>query len=335
MKAGLSEILAEYPTELSFREDVGGRELTTFGVGGLARGGLLELQTLRSARSLKSLLFETRTAYRLLGAGSNVVFPDSGLETLLLRFGKGLAGIYPLGENVGSAGLRSSELEEFLKTPSEEISQDAPRLLVLAGTPMMSLSRKVSQIGLSGLEFAAGIPGTLGGAVFMNAGAHGHATEEVIHRVYLLGESGELLVRSKEELSFRYRHADLPENSIVIAAELRLIPKDPKEVSEHRASCLEYRRRTQPLQLRSAGSVFRNPPGQAAGALLEKAGLKGVRKGAIRFSELHANWLVCEPSDVPSDAIGLAEDIRCLVELGRAKVLEEYGISLETEIIFW
>ena len=319
--------------DISVRNDLGGAELTTFGVGGGANS-LFEPQSIEVLQALLARLHREGLNYRILGAGSNVVFPDEGIVEPVIRLGKSLGGFLPLDEP-----LRDLNLLSQLQKKEIGVTSDARRLLVFASAPMMSLSRKVSQLGLSGLEFAAGIPGTMGGAVRMNAGAHGHSSEEIIDRVHFVDENGILRTFEGSDLGFRYRHTELPPSAIVVAAELILVPKDPKTVSEERSSCLEYRKRTQPLQLRSAGSVFRNPSLEAAGSLLERSGLKGERRGAIRYSELHANWLVADRyeggSSTPPEIRGRAGDILDLVRLGQSKVYERFGITLEPEIIFW
>lgn len=337
----IREATAELPDRVTVRTHLTGVDLTTFGVGGRAER-LVEVSSVRAAENLLARLTaispEVSSVPRYLGAGSNLVFPDAGVELPILTLGRALKGYRFLSG-------RTPSLDE-LRSFGEEIDEHsetgivAHRVLAFGGCSLMALSRKLSQAGLSGLEFAAGIPGTVGGAMRMNAGAHGHSFGEIVESVFFLSPQGTLQCLSRAELSYSYRHSSVPQGALILACELLLTPGDPAEVAKTRQSCLDYRRRTQPLQYPSAGSVFRNPPPEsderrsagvilAAGALLERAGLKGRQRGGIMYSDIHANWLIRFLET------GTAADVQLLVDEGQRAVLEQTGISLEPEIVFW
>ena len=146
-------------------------------------------------------------------------------------------------------------------------------------------------MGLSGLEFAAGIPAQLGGAVRMNAGAHGSSISEVLSRAWVLDENLNLVERGLEDLGFSYRESGLRSEEVVVAVALKFTAGDAKEIMKERKTSLDYRKETQPLHLPSAGSVFKNPEGVSAGALLERNGLSGISDGEVCFSSMHLSLI--------------------------------------------
>lgn len=342
---------------LRCREGISAASLTTFGVG----APVPRLYEPSSAAAVVRLLVQLAAegaGHAILGAGSNVVLPDTPLAAPVIRLGRELSGMVPAGVIPGGDAISAALLDDLIRDatldlPLSELTGgaalhegDAVSLFVGAATPLMRLSRELSQRGLSGLEFAAGIPASLGGATRMNAGAHGHSMQEVVRSVLIVvpGEAGNVLpVRriSAESLRYRYRESALPEGAVILGAELELRVGEPGAIAAKRASCLEYRRSTQPLHLPSAGSVFRNPSpellspdiiaagGGAAGWLLERAGLKGERKGGVEFSTLHANWLV------RTDDSGRAADVAWLQREGVDRVRAEFGVELHSEIILW
>ena len=305
-------------------KDTPGSKVTTFGLGGLIRE-IYEPGDIGQLVSLLKVLREEGRTYRLLGAGSNLLIPDEGISDAVIRLGRGFNALH-----IQSARPQNQEeLEEVLKSAARGLEassehEEETTILAFAGVALMSLSRATCNAGLSGLEFAAGIPASLGGAIRMNAGAHGHEMSGICNGVWAL-EAGLEFCRPK----FHYRGSDLSPQSTVVAAELKLKRSSRAEILELRNSCLEYRKNTQPLSLPSAGSVFRNPEGQSAGALLERAGLSGVEQGGVCYSELHCNWLI------KINEKGSAEAARDLMSLGESRVKEEFGINLKREIICW
>jgi len=325
--------------DIRVREHVNAQDLTTFAIGGKV-AKVAEPKTLNALVNLVKECASNDTAWRILGNGSNVVIDDNGLSGLLLHLGKEFSKFYFFEHSV-----ELNKLDEIFTQPSAtEFSSSSSklRLFAFAGTPLMSLSRKVSGLGFSGLEFAAGIPGSIGGAVKMNAGAHGQQLSDILENVIVLNQEGQFLRLEASELGFSYRHSKIEANQIVVAAEFALELGQTEEIIRRRTECLGYRKKTQPLHLPSAGSVFKNivasnslasdhdaSPVRAAGELLEQVGCKGMRHGGVMFSELHANWLVKIDSNATS------ADFDYLINEARNRVRSEFGLELESEIIRW
>jgi len=302
------------------QENVPARRLTTFGVGGAVRY-LVEPASSEELIDTVEAAVRSGTPFRILGNGSNVVIPDEGFPGTVIRLGRAFEAVV------------RPETEDARSLSAQIPALGSESVFVYAGAPMMSLSRKLSQEGRAGLEFAAGIPGTLGGAVKMNAGAHGSQLSDVLEGAWVL-RRGETVFLSKGDLDFRYRHSSIGAEDFVIGAVLKLPSGDVVEIQSRRQECLEYRKRTQPLHLPSAGSVFRNPasgtgPALAAAALLEQAGLKGRRSGGVAYSEMHSNWLV------RVDDTGRSAEVRELIELGQSTVQRLFGVELIPEILLW
>jgi UDP-N-acetylmuramate dehydrogenase len=251
---------------------------------------------------LKLLTIEKQQV-RVLGFGSNVLVGDQGIRGWIVRLGQ---------------SLRSVERLE------------GDRFVIGGGASLMAVSRKISGDGFSGLEFAAGIPASFGGAVFMNAGAHGSEIADRIERVSVVMTDGSFVVFERNELPWRYRHSGLPGSAVVISVELGLPSGDKERIVRACGDNLAHRKNTQPLSLPSAGSVFKNPsPELPAGKLLEAAGLKGVSVGGAMVSSLHANWIV------NPDKRASASDILALISLCQERVREQSGIELEPEVRLW
>ncbi|OVE79910.1 UDP-N-acetylenolpyruvoylglucosamine reductase, partial [bacterium J17] len=249
---------------------------------------------------------------------------------------------------LGDETVSPLRAEEFLNNAQSIMPQPVElgrsyRVLVFAAAALMSLSRKFSGQGLSGLEFAAGIPASLGGAIAMNAGAHGSQISDVLDSVLVYLPKQGLEHLRAEDLNFSYRHSSLSEGALVLAAQISLEAKSKEEVSTKRAECLGYRKQTQPLSQPSSGSVFKNPTpveidsekraqmskNVTAAELLDAVGVKGLEMGGVAFSNLHANWLVRVSESASSN------DVLVLVKEAQKRVWEKYGISLEPEIVFW
>jgi len=194
------------------------------------------------------------------------------------------------------------------------------------GAPLAGLARRAALMGLSGLEFAAGIPGTLGGAIVMNAGAEGGCMADVTVSVDLWVPGEGLQVVPASELSLGYRTSILQSQpGVVLGASLALRVGEPGKIQRKMDEILEKRRRTQPLNYPNAGSVFRNPPGDAAGRLLEAVHMKGMRVGDAQVSTVHANFIV-------NLGRARARDVLALMQVGRKRVWESFGVWLEPEI---
>jgi UDP-N-acetylmuramate dehydrogenase len=284
------------------REAVLANTLTTFSIGGALRA-LVTVESERELQTVRALLSREGQPVEVLGFGSNLLVSDSGIDSWVIKLGTGFRSVEEHGD--GSCLLGGS-------------------------VSLMAASRRVSGEGLSGLEFAAGIPASLGGAVFMNAGAHGGEIAERIVRVRGVLPNGKLGEWSQGELPWRYRSSGLPAGVIVTSVELRLVPGDKERIARACADNLAHRRRTQPLSLPSAGSVFKNPSQELpAGKVLEMAGCKGLSRGGARVSELHANWIV-NPEKTAS-----ASDVIELVNECIERVAAHSGVRLEPEVRMW
>lgn len=299
--AGCDEVLGQRLSEipgLEVRRREPLRRYTSLRLGGVA-------DWLVIPSSLEQLAAVLRTTWALgcpvtvLGGGSNLLIADTGLRGVVIRIGRSLG----------------------------RLVWDGPRLWAQAGASLPAVARQAAMRRLSGLEFAAGIPGTLGGAIVMNAGAHQGDMAAVVTRVQAVHRSGRLVEFSREACRFRYRGSrflDEPE-WIVAAAELLLRPDDPDRIAQRMQDYLKRRRDSQPLGTYNAGSIFKNPPGDYAGRLIEQAGCKGWREGGAEVSTLHANFIVHH-----GDAT--ASDVWRLIQRVRREVEKKFGVRLELEV---
>ena len=198
---------------------------------------------------------------------------------------------------------------------------------VIAGSSVALpwLAKEIARRGLSGLEFAAGIPGTLGGALYMNAGAFGYYTGDLVQAVASMDREGNLTTRSRSELNFSYRWSNFQDESVIILeATLALQPGDREKIEEMQGQMLHERVARHPRQP-SAGSVFRNPPEKGAGYLIEQAGLKGMSVGGAQISPMHGNFIV-------NNGNATAADMLELIEIAKKSVKQKFGIELQLEI---
>jgi UDP-N-acetylmuramate dehydrogenase len=232
-----------------------------------------------------------------LGGGANLLVADRGVRGVVLR----------LPQDLG-----------------DEPECRDQRLILSAGAPASRLTARAQKLGLVGCEFAAGIPGTLGGMVAMNAGTGAGEMKDIVTRVELATAAGIGWVDAAA-LRFAYRHAELPEGAVVTRLEVRLREGDVAVSLAAMKADVERRRATQPYTQPTFGSTFRNPPGDRAGRLIEAAGLKGHRVGGAIWSPVHANFVV-------NVGGARARDVLALVNLARARVLEQFGVSLQPEV---
>jgi len=232
-----------------------------------------------------------------IGVASNLLVRDGGIEGVVLR----------------------------LRGPLAAIALEGECLRVGAGATDRSIAIHAMQAGLSGLEFFIGIPGTLGGAVRMNAGAFGGETAEVVEEVTALDDRGRRHVLRPAELGFSYRHSGLPQDWIVIEAVLRAVPGDPAAVRARMAAIKTEREASQPLRVATGGSTFKNPGQRKAWQLIDAAGCRGLRYGRAMVSEKHCNFLI-------NTGGARAAEIEALGELVRTRVLAKCGVALEWEI---
>lgn len=225
---------------------------------------------------------------------------------------------------VKDGGVRGLTIK--LEGEFKEISIQGTTVKAGAGANLALISKKVGLAGLSGLEFAIGIPGSLGGGLVMNAGAHGGELSQVVTRIGLL-EGSQVRDMDASDAGFEYRNSRFKNSGVLLLwAEMQLKEGDVAEIGRHMDEVLSKRKASQPLSLPNAGCVFKNPAGQSAGRLIEEAGLKGLREGGAQISELHANFVV-------NVGGAKARDVLTLMTTARDTVREKFDVSLENEVL--
>ena len=271
---------------------------TTLGVGGVTP--YLFFPEERNLTPLLTTLFNEGIPYRVMGLGSNLVVSDSGVAEVVVT----------------------------LRRVSSPIKVRGSIVSVGGGFPLSKLAKRVGELGLSGLEPLSGIPGSVGGAIKMNAGSFGMEIGSLVEKVVLFSPSSGVREVSREELSFSYRGSGVSQGEIVLAVELRLTPEEPALVIKRLREFRRRRELTQPIAERSAGCIFKNPEGASAGRLIDEAGLKGVRRGGAVISTKHANFIINEGG-------ATASDVFALIDKMKEEVLRLFGIELEEEVEVW
>ncbi|HSX37449.1 MAG TPA: UDP-N-acetylmuramate dehydrogenase [Chlamydiales bacterium] len=268
-------------------------EFSTFGIGGPI-SFFAAIHTPEEMEEAFSFARKERLPFFILGKGSNCLFADRGFEGVVLL------------------------------NRIDFIDWKDKRVVAGGGASFSLLGFKAASRGFKGLEFAAGIPASVGGAVFMNAGASGAETQETLKNVFYLHGDGAKKIFKKGEIAFGYRSSSFQNmKGAILAAEFEL-EVDPK-AREKQLAIIEERRQRQPLKEQSAGCIFRNPISASSGALIDGCGLKGFSVGGAAVSEIHANFFVNRGN-------ATAQDVRTLIEIVQAKVFEQTNIRLETEI---
>ncbi len=295
------EILSDNIPNLDLRKDVAMSRLTSFRIGGPAEAVAFPKNEQELCDLLK-LCHQHQIKPAVLGAGTNVLAPDGGLPGLTICLKDCLDGM----ERVGETTLR-----------------------IMAGVTMSRAAVFAAGQNLGGMEFAHGIPGTVGGGVYMNAGAYGGEIKDICTRVRIVEEGGNARWIDCEEAAFSYRHSAIEDNPwIVVAAEFQLTPKPEEEIWAKMKELIGKRRASQPLDLPSAGSAFKRPVGGYAAALIDQTGLKGFRVGGAAVSEKHAGFVV-------NLGGATAGDVRELLKRVSDRVYEATGIRLEPEVRIW
>jgi UDP-N-acetylmuramate dehydrogenase len=272
-------------------------QFTTFRVGGEAEA-LFVVQEAARLKAMVTFLKSEKIPFLVVGKGSNILVKDQGIPGVTIILNGELARVEE-GHNDGIAAG--------------------------GGLPLTALLAYCRQQGLSGLEFLSGIPGTLGGAVAMNAGAWGHEIGALVKEIQVITGPGRWEKWGRPQLSFSYRSLALPKETVIVKVWLQLERSNPDSVSNKTSEYMGRRRQTQPLSEPSAGSVFKNPENDFAGRLIEEAGLKGKQIGGAMISRMHGNFIV-------NTGRAKAEDILALMTLARDRVKAMTGIELETEI---
>ena len=235
----------------------------------------------------------------VIGLGSNLLVRDGGVPGVVIRLGRGF---------------------------SEIVVEDGHRLRAGAAVPDVKVARAAADAGLAGLAFYRGIPGSIGGALRMNAGAHGRETKDVLVEARAIDRQGSVHVLSLADMGFTYRHSRVPDDWIFISALFQGAPGDPREIAREMDDVADYREKNQPIKERTGGSTFKNPLGSSAWKLIDEAGCRGFRVGGAKVSEMHCNFLI-------NDQQASGEHVERLGETVRARVKATSGVALEWEII--
>jgi UDP-N-acetylmuramate dehydrogenase len=274
---------------------------TTMKIGGPA-DYFIDVETSRALIETLRLLDVHKIPFCLLGKGSNVLVSDLGVRGAVLRLGG-----------------------EFKRVSWRE---EGDRALVDVGAAfaVTQLVREAARRGYGGLEFAEGIPGSVGGALVMNAGAYGSEMEKIVERVDGVTLKGAVAFQ-RDQMVFTYRDSNLPAGTIVTAVRMKLQKRDAEEVSTKVRELVGKRKQSQPSGYPNSGSMFRNPPGDFAGRLIEAAGLKGKRIGNAEISARHANFMV-------NLGGARAADVKSLMDLAQSAVREKFGVELSPEVKF-
>jgi len=281
-------------------------QFSTLKVGGPAEA-IITVSNLEELKKLICWLKNNDIGWWVVGRGSNILVPDSGLAGVII--------------------ILEGEFRSIEKPVEQTGSSQKEKVLIRAGGGCL-LAKLVSYCtsqSLSGLEFAVGIPGSVGGAIVMNAGAWGGQIGSLVYAVMLMDRNGDIISEQGEKLGFAYRKWSMPQNTILLSATLGLSHGSKEKIT---ATCKKYhelRQKNQPLAEPSAGSFFKNPPTDSAGRLIEEAGLKGFSIGGAKISEKHANFIV-------NTGKASAADILNLMQIVQQKVYKRFGINLEPEV---
>ena len=325
------------------------KQHTSFRVGGPAKVYVVP-EDIEELQKLIRFLYEEKLPYDIIGNGTNLLVSDAGVDHVVVEIGRALEGIELLPEAnasdatsslrgsssvsgtaakavAGSAAARAtSEAAAVNATAAEE---KIYYLRVLAGTLLSKAAQFAATQELAGMEALRGIPGTLGGAVTVNAGAYGTEMKDVLYSVDVLTPEGELQTLTPAELELGYRHSVIPESGyVVVAATLALRKGDPAEIQARMADFQNRRKEKQPLDKASAGSTFKRPEGYFAGKLIEDTGLRGFRHGGAQVSEKHCGFVI-------NDGTARAADIYWLIGEVRKRVLLEQHVELTPEVKIW
>ena len=281
-------------------------QFSTLKVGGPAEA-IVSVTNEDELKTLIRWLKKNDVGWWVVGRGSNILVPDRGLAGVIIL----LEGEFSTIEKVLAPTLTPQEKKVFIRAGG--------------GCLLTKLVRYCTSQGLSGLEFGVGIPGSVGGAIVMNAGAWGHEIGSRVDAVVLMDSNGEIMSVPGKNLGFSYRKWAMPQNTVLLSAIFSLIPGRKDDI---KATCKKYqelRIKNQPVAEPSAGSFFKNPPADSAGRLIEEAGLKGCSIGGAKVSEKHANFIV-------NTGEASAADILNLMQVVQQEVYKRFGIKLEPEV---
>lgn len=278
-----------------------------------------ELDALRKAIALLQAAGEP---FYILGRGTNLLVADKGYRGCIITMTR--RGSLPLTDTTALA----ETADEDGSAPLYGVRTDGCRVIAGAGASLSAVAGAAYRNGLGGLAFAAGIPGSVGGGLVMNAGAYGGEMKQVVEQVQILMPDGTLKAFSKDEMEFGYRTSILKTNGgVAVGAVFSLQKEDPAEIAAQMADFANRRRSKQPLEYPSAGSTFKRPEGYFAGKLISDAGLRGFTIGGAQVSDKHAGFVINKNG-------ASAADVRAVIEAVQQKVMETAGVRLEREVIF-
>lgn len=302
-----AELRARFGTLVKFEVPLG--SLSTYRIGGPA-AALVEPQCNAHVSEALRAAAAIGLPWMALGLGSNIIGPDEGFDGIVIRLGRGMASVI------------TAETDQGVWT-------------VGAGLPTPLLARRTAEAGLAGVQRLIGVPGTVGGGVFMNAGAHGQTFGDVVNWVDVVAGDGSAYRLQRDKIPWRYRSSGL--DSIVVTAQMSLTPQDPGKLKRDIAKYLTWRKAGTPFDQPCCGSVFRNPTAAqltdtaeeaplrpTAGSLIDAAGLKGFSIGAAKVSHMHANYIVNTGAATAADVLGVIASVR-------ERVFERWGIELQLE----
>ena len=293
-QAALANIVQSPNSRLRFGEPLS--KHTHFGIGGEA-AAYFEVSTLAELASIARFHQQWHVPVAIIGRGSNLLVSDAGFSGIAIRL---------IGELA-------------------QLTVDGNTVTVGAGVSLPRLSKAMSRRGLSGVEFALGIPGSVGGALMMNAGAWGSSFGDVVTNVTVMHDTGELSQRSHAEARFEYRHSGLGDYFCVTGATLSLKPGDAAAITKQMQAFYKQKVATQPFAEENAGCMFKNPPGDSAGRLIDVCGLKGHRIGGAEVSTIHGNFILNLDNATAADVLNLVAHIQ-------QQVKAKTGVSLQTEV---
>lgn len=272
---------------------------TTFRIGGLA-DCFVQLENTEQLIKVQKYLNQVGVPFFILGNGSNLLVSDAGFRGVILQIGPRMSGVTVEG-NV---------------------------IVAQAGASMAQVARTAMEHELTGMEFASGIPGTIGGGVVMNAGAYGGELSQIVTQVNVVNSEGEIMELDNETMEFGYRTSTIRNNPFTVTEViLRLEKGDRQQIRERMEELAAKRREKQPLEYPSAGSTFKRPAGHYAGQLIMEAGLRGFQCGGAKVSDKHCGFVI-------NAGNATAEDVRKLIREVQARVKDQFNVDLETEVLF-
>jgi UDP-N-acetylmuramate dehydrogenase len=296
----LAELKARVRGDVRYDEPLA--RYSTYRIGGPA-SALVEPRSVDDVAATLAVAAESGVRWLVLGLGSNVLISDAGFDGVVLRIGKGL----------------------------DEVREATPTSWVVgAGLPTPLLARRSAAAGLGGVQRLIGVPGTVGGGAFMNAGAHGQDFSQLVRAVETVQSDGTLQTVRGSAIPWRYRSSGL-DNVVIVGATLEFAPADPRELLHDIRRHLHWRKAGTPFDQPCCGSVFRNPPQavgaerRTAGQLIDAAGLKGFAVGGAQVSSMHANYIV-------NVGEATASDVKAVIDAVRERVLKQFGVELELEV---